>query len=90
MDSTAIQTITFTLRDLLWFSSLLVSLALAFGKLRQEIRHLDDTKAERKELDKLSQEIRLMIAEVRMDITRLGETVRYYRGSANEEKKISD
>ncbi len=90
MEAATIQTLTFTLRDLLWFSSLIVSIALAYGKLRQEIRHLDDTKAERKELDKLSQEIRSMISEVRMDITRLGETVRYYRGHGNEEKKVND
>lgn len=69
--------IDLTLKDLIWLGSLLITVVLSYGKIQSDIRHLKDIKADRRELDQLSKEIRAMIAEVRMDIARLAETVRY-------------
>ena len=66
-----------SIRDLIYVGVMLVTVALSYGKLRSEVRHLEDVKAERRELDQLSKEIRGMISEVRMDIARLAETVTY-------------
>ena len=66
-----------SIRDMVYVVVVLVTVALSYGRLRSEVRHLEDVKAERRELDQLSKEIRGMISEVRMDIARLAETVTY-------------
>ncbi|HEB84751.1 MAG TPA: hypothetical protein ENI92_07070 [Bacteroidetes bacterium] len=68
--------VSFALRDLVWFGVLLVSLALAYGRLRAEIRHLEDTKAEQRDLGRLSDELRGMLTEIRTAIARLEEALR--------------
>jgi len=69
--------IDLSIRDLVYFALLLVSVVMAYSRLHAEIRHLEDTKSERRELDQQSREHRAMIAEIRMDIARLAEIVQY-------------
>ena len=72
--------IDFSLREIVMLGTMLVTIALSYARLKSEIRHLKDIKADRREVDQLSKEIRTMIAEVRMDIARLAETLRYAQG----------
>jgi len=59
------------LRDIIWFASLLVSITLAYGKLKSELRHLDDIKSDKKELQSLSQEIRQTLSEIQTTVARI-------------------
>lgn len=62
---------SFGVRDLAWLGTLLVSVSLAYGRLRSEIRHLDDTKAERDELVQLNEELRSQLGEIQTSLARL-------------------
>ncbi len=68
--------LSLTLRDLAWFASLLVTVALAYGRLKGDIRHLEDTKANRQELVRISEELREMLTDIRTSLARLEETIR--------------
>lgn len=65
------------LRDLIWAISLIVSVAVSYGKIRSELRHLEDTKAERSELQKLGEEMRDWFTEIRTGLARVEEAVRF-------------
>ncbi len=69
--------ISFTIRDFIWIGSLVVTVALAYGRLRQELRHLEDTKADRKEVVVLSNELQTMLSDIRATLARLEEAIRY-------------
>ncbi len=71
--------IDITLRDIIMIGSLLVSVALAYGRLRSEIRHLEDTKAGRRELSLLSENVRATLTEIRTSLARLEEGLRGIR-----------
>ncbi|MBD3166393.1 hypothetical protein GF324_07335 [bacterium] len=58
-------------RDVLWLLSLVVTIVLAYGRVRGEIRHLDDTKADQRELVHLGEELRGTLAEIRTSLVRL-------------------
>ena len=66
----------FTIRELVWLISLVVTVSLSYAKLKSEIRHLDDVKAGRRELDSLSIELRSMLTEIRTAIARLEVALR--------------
>ncbi len=68
--------LSLTLRDLAWLASLLVTVALAYGRLKGDIRHLEDTKANRQELVRISEELRKMLTDIRTSLARLEETIR--------------
>jgi len=69
--------ISFTIRDFIWIGSLVVTVALAYGRLRQELRHLEDTKADRKEVVVLSNELQTMLSDIRATLARLEEAIHY-------------
>ncbi len=71
--------IDLTLRDLVMVGSLLVTVALAYGRLRSEIRHLEDTKAGRRELGLLSETVRATLTEIRTSLARLEESLRHVK-----------
>ena len=71
--------ITVTLRDFLWLGCLVVSVALAFGRLRLDIRHLEDIKADRDEMVRLSNDIYAILSEIRSTLARLEESVRLHK-----------
>ena len=79
-------TLTLTLRDLLWFGSLLVSVVLAYSRLHTEIRHLQDVKAERAEVQRLVDHLRDTLAEIRTSLVRLEAALRV-QGSAQREEE---
>jgi hypothetical protein len=66
--------LTLTLKDVLWLGSLLVSVALAFGRLRSEIRHLDDVKSDRLEVQIFSEEIRDRLSVIATSLARVEES----------------
>lgn len=55
---------SFNVADIVVLLSALVSVGGAFFKLKSEVRHLDDTKAERSELEPLLSEIRISLARI--------------------------
>ena len=65
-----------TFRDLVYFGALAVSVALSFGKLRSDLRHLDDVKADRSEVEQLGLEIRARLADIQTSLARLEQAVR--------------
>jgi len=68
--------LSLTIRDFVWFASLLVTLALAYGKLKSEVRHLNDVKAEKKEVQTLGNEIRQRLYEIQMTVVRIEEVIK--------------
>jgi hypothetical protein len=75
------------LRDVVWFASLLVMVALAYGRLRSETRHLEDIKADRRELQNLGDEIRGWFGEIRTSLARMEEALRIHLALGGEEEK---
>jgi hypothetical protein len=73
--------LSFTLRDLIWLATLLVTLALAYSRIRSELRHLDDTKTERAELHMFTDDLRSRLEDIRMSVTRMEEALRQRPGS---------
>jgi hypothetical protein len=63
--------LTISLRDLIYFGSLAVTVSLAFGRLRSDLRHLDDVKADRSEVEQLGLEIRARLADIQTSLARL-------------------
>ncbi|MCB2198544.1 hypothetical protein KQI63_04015 [bacterium] len=80
-------TLTLTLRDLLWFGSLLVTVVLAYSRLQAEIRHLQDVKAERAEVQRLVDHLRDTLAEIRTSLVRLEAALRVQGGGQREEEQ---
>ncbi len=70
------ETFVFTLKDLIWLGTLLVSVSLAFGKLRSEIRHLDDIKSDRIEVQIFSEEIRDRLSVIATSLARVEEATK--------------
>jgi hypothetical protein len=75
--------LSFTVRDLIWFATLLVTLALSYARVRNEIRHLDDTKTDRAELHAFTDDLRSRLEDIRMSVTRVEETLRQRLGVSN-------
>lgn len=69
-------TISLTLRDILWFGSLLVSVVLAYARLHSEIRHLQDVKAERAEVQRIVDHLRDSLAQIQTSLARLEAALR--------------
>ena len=69
-------TLSLTLRDLLWFGSLLVTVVLAYARLHTEIRHLQDVKAERIEVQRIVDQLRDTLADIRTSLVRLEAALR--------------
>ncbi|MFH0881654.1 MAG: hypothetical protein V2A56_01610 [bacterium] len=65
-----------TLRDLIYFGSLVVTVSLAFGRLRSDLRHLDDVKANRSEVEQFGLEIRARLADIQTSLARLEQAFR--------------
>jgi len=65
-----------TLRDLAYFGSLAVTVTLAFGKLRSDLRHLEDVKADRSEVEQLGLEIRARLSDIQTSLARLEQAMR--------------
>ncbi|MDP8208291.1 MAG: hypothetical protein P9L92_16615 [Candidatus Electryonea clarkiae] len=74
----------FTIRELIWLGTLIVTVSLSYSKLRSEIRHLEDTKAGRRELDSLSIELRSMLTEISTAIARLEVAIRNNPGNGKK------
>jgi hypothetical protein len=68
--------LSLTFRDILYFGALLVSIALSYGRLRSDIRHLDDIKADRRELELLGAEIRQRLADILTSLARVEQSIR--------------
>ena len=79
-------TISLTLRDLLWFGSLVVSIVLAYARLHSEIRHLQDVKAERAEVQRIVDGLRDTLAEIRTSLVRLEAALRAPRNEVQPPK----
>lgn len=70
------ETLNLSLRDFVWLVSLVVTVSLAYGRIRIELRHLDDTKAEREEVNLMGNEIRSALSDIRSTLSRLEEAIR--------------
>ncbi|GBE30372.1 hypothetical protein BMS3Bbin04_01405 [bacterium BMS3Bbin04] len=70
-----------TIRDIIWFGSLVVTVMLAYSRIRIELRHLDDTKTDRAELHLLTDDLRSRLEDIRMSVTRMEEALRRRPGS---------
>ncbi len=68
--------IELSFRDFIWIGSLLVTVALSYGKLKSEIRHLDDTKAEQRDVARLGEELRAQLGQISTSLARLEESIR--------------
>ncbi len=73
--------LSLTIRDLVWFATLLVTLALSYARVRNEIRHLDDTKTDRAELHVFTDDLRSRLEDIRMSVTRMEEALRQRPGT---------
>jgi len=71
--------LSLTLRDMIYFGSLIVSLTLGYGKMRSEIRHLEDVKADRSEVQRLAVEIRQRLADIQTSLVRLEQNTRQHK-----------
>ncbi len=69
--------LTLTIRDLIWFASLIGTLTLTYGRIRNELRHLDDTKSSRAEMQTFTEDLRSRLEDIRMSVTRVEEALRH-------------
>ncbi|MBS1260823.1 MAG: hypothetical protein MAG453_00139 [Calditrichaeota bacterium] len=70
------EPVSITIRDLVWLGTLFVTLALAYARVKSELRHLDDVKAERSEVQSIAGEIRSRLEEIGTSVTRVEEAIR--------------
>ncbi|MBZ0266160.1 hypothetical protein K8I28_16000 [bacterium] len=68
--------ISLTLRDLIWLASLLITVALAYARLHSELRHLEDVKASRHEVNTIVTELRSSLSQILSTLARLEENLR--------------
>ena len=78
--------IDFTIRDLILAGTILITVSLSYARLKSEIRHLEDTKAERREVMLLVEDLRRTLADIRTSLARLEEAVRSISRAKDDEK----
>lgn len=71
----ALQSFAMGAKDLAYLGALVVSIALSYGRMRSDTRHLDDVKADRHEVEQLGIEIRQRLADIMTSLARLEQKV---------------
>lgn len=69
------------IQDLVILTASLISVALAYGRLKSEIRHLEDTKVDHREMQLLTDELRGSLGDIRTSLARLEESLKFLFGS---------
>lgn len=76
-----LQGLTVGARDLGYLGALVVSIALSHGRVRSDVRHLDDVKADRHEMEQLGRELRSRLADIMTSLARLEQSMRNPAGA---------